>query len=363
MADELKYPHSSLWPTREQYLWLLREEASHRGLLFSSEEIDSLPSAFTCEDVCEPYDMDLTPDQWLDIDNYPKPNPTSGMLQNRTADYAKTMDSTERLALLKKYAWLYLEGIQTNVEKKLMEAGATVSQNPSPEAAVLEDLSTLWTSTVANPPTSDLAQALIGIFSDIPQETTTMAYITIPFNTPFTTFQSRAASLGLIRHLTKLHHPILAQSLFLDDELVYHHPYPTAIGMSGSDPSYPAEIYPISRDYNATDNGWYSHVVPAETDSMVNEQHDWRPINTESDWQSLLHVLRAGMTRKVFMRHKSVEDRMDFVHRHREREEREMRETGGCYGNMFLGRFLDELWDRGKLAGEGFFHDVLGLLE
>jgi hypothetical protein len=46
------------------------------------------------------------------------------------------------------------------------------------------------------------------------------------------------------------------------------------------------------------------------------------------------------------MRHRSVEDRMGFIKRHRGREELEIAKTGVCYMNLFLRGHMD-----------GFYHD------
>jgi hypothetical protein len=268
-SDVPKYPHSSLWPTKHQYMWLLRMEASHRGLLFNSTEIDLLPSTFNCDEAYELYDGDLTPNHWLDVSNLRKGEASSDMGQNRQEVDAKTTDPNQRRALIKTYAGLYLEGIKKKIEEKLLEAGAPKSLIPYREEAVLHDLGTLWALTVAKAQKEDKPKARIGIFSDIPQESTTIEYITAPFELTFAKFKTQAAGLGIIRHLTKKHDPALANTIFLDDNIVYHHPYPTAI--DESDPSLPAEVYPITRDYEAKDNGWHAHVAPLDPTSMFNQ--------------------------------------------------------------------------------------------
>ncbi len=307
------------------------------------------PESFNCDEAYDRYEGDFTPEQWLDVSSCTKQETSSSMPTERETDDARITDSTEREALLKTYAWLYLEGITKNIEKKLLEVGATKSQNRCSEDAVLHDLGTLWASTVAKAPKEDKPQACIGIFSDIPQEETSIEYINIAFDTTLAKFKTQAANPGVVRYLIKKHHPELAETLFLDDIIVYHHPYPTAI--DDSDPSFPAQIYPITRDYEATDNGWYAHVIPLEKATMVNQHRDWRPINTEADWQSLLRLIRKGSARSVFMRHKSVEDRINFVKRHREREELEIAKTGGFYTNVFLSRHMETLSPTDKFEG------------
>jgi hypothetical protein len=350
-SDALKYPHSSLWPTKDQYLWLLRTEASHRGLLFNSNEIDILPSNFTCTEEYKFYDGDLPSNQWLDVSNLRKPETSLDKRQDRQEVFAKITDSKERQALIKTYAWLYLEGIIKNIEERLLEAGAPKSLTSYPEEAVIHDLGTLWASTVAKAQKKDKPEARIGIFSDIPQESTTIEYIYLPFDLTFAQFKMQAARQGIVRHLTKKHVPALAKTIFLDDEIAYHQPYPTAI--DESDPSLPAEIYSTTCDYEANDNGWHAHVALLDPSSMFNQQRDWRPINTEDDWRSLLRLLQTPK-RKAFMRHKSVEDRMDFIKWHREREEMEIAKTGGCYTNLFLRRHMDGFSQNDEMEGMDF---------
>jgi hypothetical protein len=249
--------------------------------------------------------------------------------------------------LLKSYGWLYLERIKWNLEKLLSAAGAAKTQHPSPEESALHDLGTLWACTVEKVE-KDINHVQIGIFSDIPQEDTKFEYVNVPFTLSFKHFNSQIAAMGIIRYLTTLHHTDLAKTLFLADSTVYHHPYPTAIDPSDAD--YPAEIYPLIRDYEAPGNGWFSHLVPHGSHGMLNVQHDWRAINNEEGWQSLLRVLKATGQR-VFMRHKSVEDRMEFIRQHREREELEIAKTGGHHTNMFLTRHRDELWPSANVEG------------
>lgn len=340
--------HSSLWPTRDQYLWLLRMEASDRGLLFNSEKIESLPQPFACDEDDECFWGDLTPDQWLDVDKYAEPGRPSACQQKRETEEAMTTSTTERRALLSTYAWLYLEGIKKKIDGRLLKIGSQQSQDPSSIEAVLHGLGTLWTSIVEQACCKDKPPPRIGIFSDIPQEETTIEYINAPFNLSYEEFKTQAAGLGIVRHLTQKHHPALADSIFLHDDLVYHRPYPTAI--DETDPAFPAEIYPINRDYDATDNGWYAQVAPLDKPSMLNQERDWRPINTEADWKSLLRVVKHS-NHKVFMRHKSVEDRMDFIKQHREREELEMAKTGGVCTNVFLKRHMQEMYPGEKPEG------------
>ena len=337
-------------------MWLLRSEASHRGLLFASKEIDGLSGLCTCDEASEPYDGDLTPEQWLDVGSCKELETFSGMCQKSEIEHRKTINSMERRALLRTYGWLYLEGIKKNIEERLSHMGAMRSQNVCPEDDVLRDLGKLWALTLDQAHKEDSSQARIGIFSDISQEETTIEYINVPFDLTFTNFKVQANALGIVRHLTKKHHPALAKSLFVDDSLVYHHPYPTAV--NESDPSSPAaEVNPITRNYEAKDNGWHAHVIPpdpAPAAGMFNQQRDWRPINTEADWQSLLRLLKTSTTAtpgKGFMRHKSVEDRIDFINRHREREELEIAKTGGSYTNVFLDRHLARLYPTSKLEG------------
>lgn len=324
-------------------------EASQRGLLFTSKEIDILPGDFPCSEAHELNHDDLTPEQWLSLGRCTKQATPSALCQERETDRAEIADSTKRQALIKNYAWLYLASIKKNLEEKLLKAGAKTSRDPCVEEAVLQDLGTLWASIVGKAHNEDKRQARIGIFSDIPQEETTIDYINVPFTLTFTKFKSQVAGLGLVRYLTKENHPDFAETPFLDDSIVYHHPYPTAFGPS--DVSFPTEIYPITRDYEAEGAGWYAHVIPLEKPTMVNLHHDWRPINTEADWQSLLGLLKKSPALKVFMRHKSVEDRMDFIKRHREREELEIARTGGCYTNIFLNRHMETLYPKDKMEG------------
>jgi hypothetical protein len=351
MAPEMPLSlHSSLWPTKEHYLWLLRLEASHRGLLFASKDVTGLPGPYTCPEAYEQHDENISPDQWLDVSRDIKEGNPVDIWPLPENNHAKTAGSAKRRAFLDTFAWLYLEGIRENIDEKLLEAGTMKTENSCSLDSVLRDLSTLWALTIAKSPKEKNIQARIGVFSDIPQEATTIEYINVPSDMAFTKFRTQAASLGIVRHLTKKHHPALAETVFLDDSIVYHHPYPTAI--DESNPSFPASIYPITRDYAAIDNGWYAHVVSEETATMFAHKHDWRPINTEEDWRSLLHLLKNSPTpQKAFLRHKSVEDRMDFIKRHREREELEVARTGGRYMNFFLHRHVDELYPPDKLEG------------
>ncbi len=352
--DSLHYPHSSLWPTREQYLWLLRTEAVHKGLLFASKKVD-LPGPYSCDETSKQYDGDWTPDEWRDVSGSAIQAAPFGVPHKQDKDYAQTTDSEGRQTVLKTYAWLYLKGIRRNVEKGLSEAGASKSELVCPVDAILHDLSTLWASKVTRTQKKENRQVRIGVFSDIPQEETSIKYIGIPYDTTFDSFQTQAAGLGIVRYLTAKHHPALAKTLFLEDSLVYHHPYPTA--MYPCDTSFPPEIHPITRDYDEKDNGWYAHVVPldpatAATRGMCHQTSDWRPINTEADWKSLLRLLKnSTVARKAFMRHRSVEDRMDFIKRHREREELEIAKTGGCYTNVFLSRHMEGMYPRDKFEG------------
>lgn len=350
-SDVPKYPHSSLWPTRKEYLWLLRMEASHRGLLFTSKAMECLPTAFTCEDTYDWHGGHLMQDQWLDIGACTEHKTLSGILATKETDYATAVDSTERQALLKCYAWLHLKEIRRNIDEKLLEAGATRSQEHGAEDAVLallHDLGVLWSTTAAKVHDGEERQACIGIFSDIPQQETTIKYINVPLDLTFAQFKRQVTAEGVVRFLTTKHHPALAKTLFVDDATVYHHPHPTAI--DESDPSFPAEIYPVKRDYEAKDNDWHAHVIPLEPAGMLQQPRDWRPINTEADWQSLLRLFKRS-PRKVFMRHKSVEDRMDFIKQHKKREALEVAKTGGFYTNLFLERHMEGIYPSDQLQG------------
>ncbi|ERF73119.1 hypothetical protein EPUS_09193 [Endocarpon pusillum Z07020] len=356
-SDALHYQHSSLWPTREQYLWLLRTEAACRGLLFASKKID-LPGPYSCDKMSERYDGDLMPEEWLDVSGSAVQAAPSGARHDQDKDYAQITDSGGPQTVLKTYAWLYLKGIRRNVDEELSEAGATKSELVCPVDAILHDLGTIWASKVTRSHKQEKPQARIGIFSDIPQEETSVEYVQIPYGMTFDNFHTQAAALGIVRYLTTKHHPALAKTLFLEDRVVYHHPYPAA--MESSDPSYAHEIYPITRDYDQKDNGWYAHIVPldpatAATAGMYDQTRDWRPINTEADWKSLLDLLKISTTaRKAFMRHKSVDDRMEFIKRHREREELEIAKTGGFCTNVFLSRHMEGM--RAKDNFEVPFH-------
>lgn len=343
-----KYPHSRTWPTKEKYLWLLRMEACRRGFLFNSNEIDVLPGCFSSDDAFELHAWGSTPDQWLDVTGCTIQPVTLAVRRAQGTGQATSTTDGERQTLLKDYAWLHLEGIMKNIQKRLLEAGVETSQRPYTYDAVLRDISTLWASTMGKVVKEDKRRVRIGLLSDIPQEETAIEYIEIPFNLNFASFKTEAARLGVVRYLTKKHHPALAETLFLDDEVVYHHPYPVA--PDESDPSFAAQIYPVTRDYEAEDNGWHSHVVPPDATSMCNQQRDWRPINSEADWQSMLRFIKAS-NRKVFMRHKSVQDRMDLIKRHKEREELEIAKTAGAYTNLFLRRHMEAFASTDKLEG------------
>lgn len=324
-------------------------EASHRGFLFNSKEIDVPSGAYSGDDnTHELCAENWTPEQWTDVSSFAIPQSTFTLRRAPSIDHPEGTASLERRRLLKSYAWLYLDGIKKKVEKGLLEAGAKKSQALCPEDAVLHDIGTLWAWTVGKGPKEDKRQARIGILSDVPQEETAIKYIHVPFSLTFAKFKTEAARLGIVRHLTTKLHPALAETLFIDDSVIYHHPYPTAI--DESDPSYPAEIQPVVRDYEARDNGWHSHVVPIDTASMCNQQRDWQPINTEEDWQALLRLVKLS-DRNVFMRHKSVEDRMDFIKQHRDREELEVAKTGGFYTNVFLWRHMERFYPTDKLKG------------
>jgi hypothetical protein len=349
-------PHSSLWPTKEQYLWLLRVEACHRGLLFTSKELELLPRPFTCEEISQcQRDAYSTTDEWLEFDNWDKEDAVADHGHNQDQKpgyYANITDSAERRMILANYGWLYLKSIQRNLNRRLNEAGATKSQVPCDVDAVIHDLGTLWASTVERIAMEDTSWVRIGIFSDIPQEETAIKFMNIPLDQSFTDFKTQATAKGIVRYLTTTHHPALAKTLFLADSLVYHHPYPTAIDRS--DPSFPPEIYPTKRDYDKEDTGWYAHITSQDpltlsTEGMIHQSRDWKPINSEADWQSLLRLLVNSSasnppSQQAFLRHKSVEDRMEFIQRHREREELELLKTGGTYTNVFLQRHLDEMY-------------------
>lgn len=335
-------------------------EACHKGLLFASPELD-VPSDISCDEIDEWSDREwndsawddtsLTPGEWLQVDICTEQKPPCKSQSSLEENNANISDSAERQIFLEAYSWLYLKEIKQNIEEKLLHARITKSQVVCPLEAALHDLGTLWDATVAKPHRDEEPQARIGIFSDIPQEKFTVEYITIPFDLNFTDFVTEIVHLGLVRHLTKKHHPSLAETLFLGEEIVYHHPYPTMLDESELH-LITGEIYPITRDYDSPDNGWYAHVLPPQTVGMLEKQHDWRPINTEADWQSLLRVIRKFPESKVFMRHKSVEDRMELVRQHRQREELERCKTGGCYANPFLERHMEEMCGDHKLEGE-----------
>jgi len=364
-ADAPTLPHSSLWPTKEQYLWILRVEACHRGQLFASKELELLPSPFTREEISEcQREAYSTTDEWLEFGNWDKEDTVSDRGHDQEPDYyANIPESAERQAVLTNYAWLYLKGIQRNLDRRLNEAGATKSQVPCPVDAVIHDLGTLWASTVEKTPAVDTSCVRVGIFSDISQEETTIKYMNIPFDQSFADFKTQATAKGIVRYLTTTHHPALAKTLFLADSLVYHHPYPTAIDRS--DPSFPAEIYPIDRTYDEINSGWYAHITSQDpptpsTEGMIHQSRDWRPINSEADWQSLLRLLinnsaSTPPSQQAFLRHKSVEDRMEFIQRHREREELELLKTGGTCTNAFLQRHLDEMYPPRKHEGMSSF--------
>jgi hypothetical protein len=360
-------PHSSLWPTKEQYLWLLRVEACQKGLLFASKELELLSSSFTSEEIsqCQRVAYSTT-DEWLEFGDWDKEDTVSDPGHDQESDYyANITESAERQLVLKNYSWLHLNGIQWNLDRRLTEAGTTKSQVACPVDAVLHDLGTLWASTVERTLTDDTSCIRIGIFSDIPQEETSIKYMNIPSDQSFTDFKTQATAKGIVRYLTTKHHPDLAKTLFLADSLVYHHPYPTAIPQS--DPSFPPEIYPIDRKYDKENTGWYVHITcpdlpsPSQTKGMIQRSRDWRPINNEAAWRSLLDFLinssasasaSASPPQQAFLRHKSVEDRMQFIRQHREREELELLKTGGTCTNVFLQRHLDEMYPPRKHEGK-----------
>jgi hypothetical protein len=192
------------------------------------------------------------------------------------------------------------------------------------------------------------SRARIGLFSDIPQEELVIEYINVPFELNFSEFKAKVAGLGLVRYLTKELSLPLAQTLFHDDSIVYHHTYPKALEYP--DQPFSRDVRLQTRDYEARDNGWCSHVLLPERAGMLGVKRDWRAINTEADWKSLLQLLKTS-PRPAFMRHKSVEDRMDFINLHKDIEQLEIAKTGGHYLNPFLSRHMEEVYPASKVNG------------
>jgi hypothetical protein len=370
-----KLVHSSLWPTREEYLWLLREEACHRGLLFNAKEIDG-PSDIDDIDVdgevYPPSTKNLTADEWLDAVVHQEKDAEVSFSKSQDSGFVGVLEPKKRLALLQTYAWLHLEGIQGNVTGKLLERGGAIAQGGGSIDAVLQNISMLWTMRIDQSDRRKPLQARIGICSDIPQEKIVIEHVNVGFGITLLDFTKQIAGLGLVRYLTKKYHPNLVQTLFNDDEKVYHHPYPTAI--DPSDPSYPAGIYPIDRNYvepghgwytarndiahakvkidwyDEKDNGWNVQVVSRNNLDSLNRAKEWKPVNTDEELKSVLR-LTCTTDIQIFFRHKSVEDRMDLVKRHQERERLEVEKTGGHYTNFFLERHMDEFYPEGKAKG------------
>lgn len=72
---------------------------------------------------------------------------------------------------------------------------------------------------------------------------------------------------------------------------------------------------------NEPGRGWYAHVIPKEDiKGMLDKLHDWRAIDTEEDWASLMHYLRSHRQATVAMRHHSTKERIDFVAKKRVEE-------------------------------------------
>ncbi|NJR31446.1 hypothetical protein HC762_01610, partial [bacterium] len=90
-------------------------EASYRGLLFNSKELDFVPTTtFPSEVPDESGDLGLTPDEWLHEDSGRQKNTFSFSNEQNDVYHRveKGGDGAGRMELLRSYSWLYLDQIR-----------------------------------------------------------------------------------------------------------------------------------------------------------------------------------------------------------------------------------------------------------
>ena len=86
---------------------------------------------------------------------------------------------------------------------------------------------------------------------------------------------------------------------------------------------------------------------------MLYKLHDWRPIDTEEDWNSLLAVVNRKHDLTIAMRHQSTKERMDFIRQKQEEEEKFMIGNDGYRPfNPYLTRHMKSIdWTAPCLLG------------
>ena len=165
--------------------------------------------------------------------------------------------------------------------------------------------------------------------------------------TAFTDFQNTIADLPIIRYHTTKHNLELANSLFVPDDEVYPPGLHASWDEKGN--TMRPERFPKRADLiydNGPGRSWWSGIfnTSSQHDRTAFRSFDWRAVDTEEDWKSLLQPLKSGQCKRfAYLYHLSVMERIQFVQKQVDAEKKYMTEYQGYkVFNFLLKRHRDE---------------------
>ena len=166
-------------PNQSEYLSLLRDECRCRGLVDWRDEI-------TTADImaCVPFDSyrktqplhhsQMTPDQWLDLKNYPPAFAASDQNNPIEESLKEVRRDEDRRTLLEKYAKMHLDDITEKTKKDFIAAGGKQERleqisDDHPVNTILYWLAELWNRQNGTSPATKIEGRL-----DAPSSTRSM---------------------------------------------------------------------------------------------------------------------------------------------------------------------------------------------